>query len=103
MDPASLAVFTTLGINVVVTLLIFITWLCLRKHRGDRDEANKGGNSGSTERHRRSKGTNFDQRDSVGQGHYNNSFLIRCDTENAQAETLQAELNKDDAPKTEMA
>ena len=36
MDPASLAVFTTLGINIIGTLLIFFGWLILRKCRGDK-------------------------------------------------------------------
>lgn len=36
MDPASISVFTTLLINVIGTLGIFLGWLCLRRHRGDK-------------------------------------------------------------------
>ena len=36
MDPSSLAVFTTLGINILGTFLIFIGWLLIRKKRGDK-------------------------------------------------------------------
>jgi len=36
MDPASISVFTTLLINMVGTVGIFLGWLCLRRHRGDK-------------------------------------------------------------------
>ena len=36
MDPDSLAVFSTLLINVIGTIFIFFGWLILRKCRGDK-------------------------------------------------------------------
>lgn len=54
MDPGSLAVFTTLGINMLGTLIILLSWLYLRKHRGDRNEAKKD-IATSPDRHRKSR------------------------------------------------
>jgi hypothetical protein len=36
IDPQSFAVFTTLGINIIGSFLIFLGWLCFRRLRGDK-------------------------------------------------------------------
>ena len=36
IDPASFAVFSTLLINIIGTIIIFFSWLCLRRYRGDK-------------------------------------------------------------------
>ena len=41
MDPASQAVFGTLLLNVIVTSLIVMGWLIIRKVRGDKQDVPK--------------------------------------------------------------
>jgi hypothetical protein len=41
MDPASQAVFGALLLNVIVTSLIVMGWLIIRKFRGDKQEVPK--------------------------------------------------------------
>lgn len=40
MDPASNAVFGSLLLNIIVTSLIIMGWLIIRKYRGDKSVVN---------------------------------------------------------------